>query len=151
MNPKKCILPLILLISTAFVYAQNDTVRKPDSSNLKGVLFKKDFLNNKTDFIKLPVSFGYHKFYNPELYRTANNYDLFITSWPNQDYSNMYTQYSLRNTIYNDNYRLNTYQFSKDPANPWFDPTNPSGATSPQDAIILGTLNYLWYKLLSGE
>jgi hypothetical protein len=151
MNLEKCILPLILFFYTIVVNAQNDTLKKSDTSNLKVAVLKKDFINSKMDLSKLHNITYNHKLYNPDIYRSENVYNPFITSWPypSWPYSN-YSLFNLRNNLYRSFDPLIPLIGQTDPTNLWFDPTNPSGATSAGDFLILGTLNYLFSKVVTG-
>jgi hypothetical protein len=150
--PGKYILVLVLLISTLDMNAQNDTLKKSDTSNLKVAVFKKDFINSRIELSNHLISSYNHKLYNPDIYKLENTHDLIITSWPypNILYSN-YSQYSLKYSLYKIYDPLNPLLGRSDPTNPWYDPTNPSGATSAGDFLIFGTLNYLFSKVVTGE
>jgi len=95
MKVKKCILFLILLISTAFCYAQNDSSLKTNSKQLKVAVFNKNFLNSKidgkasTDSSKLKTIFKQENHHYSVVYCSTYNNSLVSGN----DY-NQYPRYS---------------------------------------------------------
>jgi hypothetical protein len=151
MNSGKYILAFFLLFSSLDIHAQKETEKKSDTSHLKLVVLKKDYLISRTDISKFRISSYNHKLYNPDNYR-IENFNSFFIGWPADNYSqNIYKQYTIRHNFYNKQDLLNSYIYTADLTDTWFDPTNPTGATSAGEALILGSLNYIFYKVITAE
>jgi len=149
---RKCFLLIGLSLFSSFCHAQNDSILKTDTNHLKSTVFKSNFLNSGIDLSDRNYTPYNHKLYNPDFYRLRNSLDPFFISWPFDylpDYS--YKQYSLKNNFYNKYDPLNTFIYLPYQTNPLYDPTNPAGAGSAGEALILGSLNYLLFKVFSGE
>lgn len=77
----KYILPLGLLLFTAFCWAQNNSVPKNTSTNSNVSLFTSNKITFSTDFSKKHFSSGNSKFSNPCFYYSRNALDVNTSKW----------------------------------------------------------------------
>lgn len=149
-NSKKILSILALVIVMQLCYSQNDSIAKKDSISLKQTLFKNYKLSTGIDFNDHNVTYNYIRLYDANFYRYSTKHDPFFLSWPFRMIpSDNYTQYAFRNIQYSKYDLLKPYGYYT--SYPWVDPANPTGSDNISDALILGTLNYLFFMIFDDE
>lgn len=152
MNFKKCLLPLVFVFKLVFVFnmlfciAQTDSILKTDTINSKVSSFSINKINSRIDFSNHLYDHFDNGKYNHIRNICPNSYDPVFVLWPGLTFPDNYTQFNIRNNYYN--YYNPSYSFNYPGTNPWVDPTNPWSTNKPEEALILGSINYIFSKLL---